>query len=137
MCFLYFITGFYIYSMHDKNVLGTELQMCCSDPLTGFYRNGVCATGPTDYGTHIVCAMMTQQFLDFSKSKGNDLITPREEYSFPGLKHGDRWCLCISRWVEAYSSGVAPPIDLEATNERALDYVSLEVLKMYDIALQN
>ncbi len=131
------ICSFYVNDMRDKNVLGTELQLCCSDPVTGFYRNGMCVTGPTDFGTHIVCAMVTQQFLDFSKAKGNDLTTPREEYNFPGLKHGDKWCLCISRWIEAYEAGVAPPIDLEATNENALDYITLDILKVYDIKIQN
>jgi uncharacterized protein (DUF2237 family) len=129
--------GLYIKNMEDKNVLGTPLKMCCSDPVTGFYRNGLCVTGPTDYGTHIVCAMVTQEFLDYSKSKGNDLITCRPEFNFPGLKPGDKWCLCISRWIEAYEAKAAPPIDLEATHEKALDFVSIEVLKMYNIALQN
>ena len=123
--------------MEEKNVLGTALKICCTDPVSGFYRNGLCVTGPTDYGTHIVCAMVTQAFLEYSKNKGNDLITSRPEYNFRGLKPGDKWCLCISRWVEAYEAGVAPPIDIEATDAKALDYVSLDVIKVYDIALLN
>ena len=129
--------GLYNNSMEEKNVLGTRLKNCCSDPVTGFYRNGLCVTGPTDYGTHIVCAMVTQEFLDYSKNKGNDLITCRPEYNFPGLKPGDKWCLCISRWIEAYEAKVAPPIDLEATHENALDYLPLDVMMIFDIAKQN
>jgi len=89
----------------EKNVLGTDLQTCCFEPKTGFYRDGYCKTGSDDVGTHVVCAIMTQEFLEFSKSKGNDLITPIAYYQFPGLKPGDKWCLCVSRWKEAYESG--------------------------------
>jgi len=116
-----------------KNVLGTELKPCCYDPLTGFYRDGFCQTGPTDYGTHVVCARMTAAFLTYTKERGNDLSTPLPVYSFPGLKPGDQWCLCVSRWKEAMLAGVAPPIILEATHERALDIVSIEDLKKYSI----
>jgi len=116
-----------------KNVLGTELKSCCFDPLTGFYRDGFCQTGPTDYGTHVVCARMTEAFLTYTKERGNDLSTPLPVYNFPGLKPGDQWCLCVSRWREAMLAGVAPPIILEATHERALDIVSIEDLKKYAI----
>lgn len=112
-----------------KNVLGTPLQSCCTDPMTGFYRDGVCNTGPEDFGTHVVCAEMTAEFLAFTKSKGNDLSTPRPEYRFPGLQPGDGWCLCALRWKEAFEAGVAPPVRLPSTHEKALKYVSLEALK--------
>ena len=123
--------------MEAKNVYGDPLMSCCVDPLTGFYRNGVCLTGAEDHGTHIICAIVTQDFLDYSKTQGNDLITPRPEYSFPGLKAGDGWCLCISRWLEAVEAGVAPPVNLAATHEKALQYTSLELLTFYDVAKQN
>ena len=122
---------------HANNVYGEPLQMCCVDPLTGFYRNGQCLTGAEDYGTHIVCAIVTEEFLQYSKSKGNDLITARPEYNFPGLKAGDGWCLCISRWLEAIEVGVAPPINLAATHEKALQYTTIELLELYDVAKQN
>lgn len=111
-----------------NNVLGTELIACCLAPKTGFYRDGFCKTGPEDIGTHVVCAVMTDDFLRFTKSKGNDLSTPMPMYQFPGLKDGDAWCLCVSRWKEAYDAGVAPPVKLEATHENTLDYVSFEML---------
>ncbi len=116
---------------NSKNVLGTPLQTCCTDPMTGFYRNGRCETGPTDYGTHVVCAEMTEAFLTFTKSKGNDLSTPRPELRFPGLQPGDKWCLCALRWREAWEAGVAPPVVLERTHEKALQYVKLDVLREY------
>jgi uncharacterized protein (DUF2237 family) len=97
-------------------------------PLTGFFRNGCCETGPQDLGTHTVCAVVTLEFLEYSKSRGNDLITPRPDYLFPGLKPGDNWCLCVMRWVEAKQAGVAPPVVLEATNEASLQFVSIEDL---------
>ncbi|CAH1001242.1 hypothetical protein LEM8419_02141 [Neolewinella maritima] len=112
-----------------KNVLGTALQGCCTDPMTGFYRDGVCRTGPQDTGRHVVCAVMTEEFLTFTKSRGNDLSTPVPAYAFPGLKPGDGWCLCALRWKEAYEAGMAPPVRLEATHESALKYVSLEALR--------
>jgi len=115
------------------NVYGKPIEMCCSDPVTGFYRDGKCITGPDDYGTHIVCAKVTTEFLEYSKSKGNDLITCRPEYSFPGLKDGDCWCLCISRWLEAKQNGVAPPINLKATHQKALEYVDIETLEGYSV----
>jgi uncharacterized protein (DUF2237 family) len=116
-----------------KNVMGTPLVPCSLDPLTGYYRDGCCHTGDEDLGTHTVCALVTDEFLQFSLSKGNDLITPRPEYRFPGLKAGDKWCLCASRWVEAYKAGVAPPVILEATHEKTLQYVSLDVLIEYAV----
>lgn len=111
-----------------NNVFGETLIPCSTDPMTGYYRNGCCETGPDDFGTHTVCALMTREFLEFSFSRGNDLSTPRPEYAFPGLMPGDKWCLCASRWVEAYKAGVAPKIVLEASHEKTLDYVSLEEL---------
>lgn len=116
-----------------KNVLGTALKSCCFDPITGFYRDGFCQTGLNDYGTHVVCARMTEEFLTYTKAKGNDLSTPIPAYHFPGLKVGDQWCLCVSRWKEAMLAGVAPPIILEATHSRALDFVTMEELKKYAI----
>jgi uncharacterized protein (DUF2237 family) len=112
-----------------KNVLGQPLQTCCTSPMTGYYRTGSCDTGAEDRGVHVVCAQMTPAFLNFSRDRGNDLITPRPMSNFPGLKAGDRWCLCASRWQEAYEAGVAPPVVLEATHEAALNHVSLEDLQ--------
>jgi len=117
----------------DKNVLGTDLHICCTDPLTGYYRDGNCKTGPSDFGTHTVCAQVTEEFLLFSKERGNDLITAIPEYRFPGLKDGDFWCLCASRWVEAYKAGVAPRLKLEATHEKTLNYVGLDVLIQFQV----
>lgn len=117
----------------SKNVLGEKLQVCCTSPMTGFYRNGSCETGPQDFGSHVVCAQVTEEFLNYTKSRGNDLSTPVPGYNFPGLKPGDKWCLCASRWKEAMEAGVAPPIDLSATHEAALKYVPLELLQEYDV----
>jgi uncharacterized protein (DUF2237 family) len=111
-----------------KNVFGENLMTCSTTPMTGYYRNGCCETGNDDLGTHTVCAIMTEDFLTFSKEKGNDLSTPRPEWNFPGLKPGDKWCLCASRWMEAYRGNVAPMVFLEATNEKTLDYIALEEL---------
>ncbi len=116
-----------------KNVLGTELKSCCYDPMTGFYRDGFCQTGPIDFGTHVICARMTEAFLKYTKGRGNDLSTPMPMYQFPGLKPGDQWCLCASRWKEAMLAGYAPPIILESTHERALAIVAIEDLKKYAI----
>ncbi|MEB3211293.1 MAG: DUF2237 domain-containing protein [Leptolyngbyaceae bacterium] len=116
-----------------RNVLGTELAICCTSPMTGFYRDGMCNTGAGDFGAHVVCAQMTEEFLAFTKAKGNDLSTPIPAYSFPGLKPGDRWCLCASRWKEALDEGAAPQVVLEATHASALEYVSLSELKDYAI----
>lgn len=112
-----------------KNVLGTELQLCCTSPMTGFYRNGYCLTGPDDRGVHGVCARMTREFLAFSKRQGNDLSTPVPTAGFPGLRPGDQWCLCAGRWQEALAAGVAPPVILTATHEAVLDHVDLADLK--------
>ena len=117
----------------EKNVLGTALEACCFDPITGFYRDGFCKTGTDDIGTHVVCAIMTEEFLLYSQQRGNDLITPMPEYQFPGLSAGDRWCLCASRWLEAERHGVAPPVILEAVNQTALNLVPLELLKQYAV----
>lgn len=111
-----------------KNVLGGDLQLCCSAPLTGFYRDGYCRTGLEDVGLHTVCAQVTDEFLAFSKQAGNDLSTPRPELSFPGLKAGDCWCLCVTRWKEALEAGSAPPVKLTSTHMSALEFVSLEDL---------
>jgi len=111
-----------------KNVFGQSLKECSKDPLTGFYRDGCCHTGPQDSGRHLVCAIMTAEFLDFSMEMGNPLKTPMPQYNFPGLKSGDQWCLCALRWKEAYDAGVAPMIDLEATNEKVLDFVTMDQL---------
>jgi len=113
------------------NVLGTELQCCCRDPLTGFYRDGYCRTGPGDVGLHTVCAQVTRDFLDFSVLQGNDLVTPHPEWEFPGLEPGDKWCVCVTRWKEALDRGVACPVDLEATHASALEFVTLEELQAY------
>ena len=111
------------------NVLGTPLLACSFDPLTGYYRDGCCNTDHNDHGSHVVCAKVTQAFLDFSVSQGNDLVTPRPEFRFAGLKAGDRWCLCARRWLEAFQAGVAPPVVLEATHRKALEIVTIEQLQ--------
>ena len=112
------------------NVLGSKLESCSTDPMTGWFRDGCCNTDKRDYGRHVVCAVMTEVFLAFSKGAGNDLSSPAPGFS--GLKEGDRWCLCLSRWVEAYDSGMAPYVVLEATHESALEMVSLDKLKEYE-----
>lgn len=112
-----------------RNVLGGPLEACSVDPLTGFYRNGCCSTGPEDVGSHTVCVILTAAFLAFSKSRVNDLSTPHPEWGFPGLKPGDRWCLCAPRWLEALEAGMAPRVVLAATHERALDFVTLDALR--------
>lgn len=114
-----------------RNVLGGELQFCSLSPLTGFIRNGTCETGPEDLGSHTVCARMTAAFLHYSQQRGNDLITPMPEYGFPGLKEGDRWCVCAARWLDAAEAGYAPPVILEATHERALRKVALADLEYH------
>ncbi|MEW6205688.1 MAG: DUF2237 domain-containing protein [Pseudomonadota bacterium] len=117
----------------DKNVLGGPLLACSYAPLTGFMRDGCCSTGPNDLGRHVVCAKVTQEFLEFQLRMGNDLISPMPQYRFAGLKPGDRWCVCASRWLEAYEAGVAPPVYLEGTNQTALEIVPLETLLEYSI----
>ncbi|WP_035986777.1 DUF2237 family protein [Leptolyngbya sp. KIOST-1] len=116
------------------NVLGTALAPCCTAPMTGFYRDGYCSTGAGDMGVHVVCAEMTAEFLAFTKAQGNDLSTPVPAFQFPGLKPGDRWCLCAARWQEALEAGVAPPVILEATHAAAVEHVSLTDLKHHAIA---
>jgi uncharacterized protein (DUF2237 family) len=111
------------------NVLGTQLVPCSYDPLTGYFRDGCCNTDENDRGSHVICAKMTQEFLDFLLIQGNDLISPRPEYRFNGLKAGDRWCVCALRWKQAYESGVAPKVVLESTHVRALIYVTLQQLQ--------
>ena len=110
------------------NVFGQPLELCCDNPKTGFYRDGFCNTGSIDLGTHVVCAEMTKEFLDYTKSKGNDLSTPNPIYDFPGLKPGDCWCLCALRWKEAYEADVAPNVKLEATHDKALEYLTMNQL---------
>jgi len=116
-----------------KNVLGGELKSCCMKPLTGFYRDGFCKTGADDRGSHTICVRVTDEFLAFSKSRGNDLSTPRPEFQFPGLVDGDKWCLVAVRWQEALEAGAAPEVVLEATHEAALQHVSLEDLQKYRV----
>jgi uncharacterized protein (DUF2237 family) len=120
--------------MQALNVLGSALVPCSYDPLTGFYRDGCCKTDEHDAGSHVICAKVTQEFLDFSVAVGNDLSTPRPEYRFSGLKAGDRWCLCARRWQQAHEAGVAPPVVLESTHARALDFVTLAQLQTCALA---
>jgi len=117
------------------NVLGGPLACCCTEPLTGFFRTGYCETDARDVGSHTVCAVLTEEFLAFSKARGNDLTTPRPEFGFPGLNPGDRWCLCAARWQEALEGGRAPRVALQATHERALETVALADLKQHAIDL--
>lgn len=116
---------------NSRNVLGEDLQVCSLDPITGFQRQGKCETDEDDLGTHVVCAEVTDAFLSFTRSRGNDLTTSAPNLGFPGLKPGDRWCLCVSRWKEAYEAGVAPPVVLAATHQKALDHVDLEDLRQH------
>lgn len=118
-----------------RNVLGGPLQECSLDPLTGFYRDGCCNTGPYDTGRHVVCARVTEAFLAYTLARGNDLSTPRPEYRFPGLRPGDQWCLCAVRWSEAVEAGVAPPVVLEATHEAVLRYVDLAILQAHAVGV--
>ena len=115
------------------NVFGKELEMCCENPETGFFRNGMCDTCREDQGVHTVCILATEEFLIFSKSVGNDLSTPHPEFDFPGLKPGDRWCLCALRWQEAYEQGKAPPVFLESTHEKTLELVDFNLLQQYAV----
>ncbi|MCG6943572.1 MAG: DUF2237 domain-containing protein [Thiohalocapsa sp.] len=121
--------------MTAKNVLGEPLELCSDYPRTGFTRNGRCETGPQDLGSHTVCARVTQEFLDYSHARGNDLITPLPEFDFPGLKPGDRWCLCAARWQEALEAGCAPRVVLRATHARALDVCDMADLKRHAVDL--
>ena len=119
----------------SRNVFGEPLQACSTAPVTGFFRNGCCDTSDQDVGSHTVCAVMTEDFLQFSKSRGNDLSTPLPDFGFPGLKAGDRWCLCAPRWQEAFEAGQAPRVVLRATHQGALDYCTLDDLKRHAIDL--
>jgi uncharacterized protein len=119
----------------SRNVLGGILDICSTQPMTGFFRNGCCDTNAEDLGSHTVCAVMTAEFLAFSRSAGNDLSTPRPEFGFAGLRPGDRWCLCAPRWQEALDAGAAPRVVLRATHEEALDYCALDDLKRHAIDL--
>jgi uncharacterized protein (DUF2237 family) len=115
----------------ELNVLGGELKLHCTNPMTGFYRDGYCRTGDDDRGSHVMAAIVTKEFLEFTKSRGNDLSTPNISSGFSGLKPGDKWCLCTSRWMQAYDAAVAPAIELDATHQNALKYVSVNILKKY------
>lgn len=115
------------------NVLSQPLQECCRNPLTGYYRNGFCDTGAGDRGLHIICVRVTPEFLEFSRNHGNDLTTPRPEYEFPGLRDGDCWCLCISRWMEAEKAGCAPRVCLQGSHISCLEFVDLDLLKRYRV----
>jgi uncharacterized protein (DUF2237 family) len=117
----------------ELNVFGDPLISCCTAPATGYFRDGLCRTISEDSGTHTVCAIVTREFLEYSASQGNDLMTPVPYWKFPGLEPGDRWCLCISRWLQAEKAGKAPPIILAATHEKSLKYTTLEVLQGYEI----
>ena len=122
-------------AMNERNVLGSPLQACSFDPLTGFFRDGCCNTSEEDLGSHTVCVVLTAEFLEFSKASGNDLSTPRPEYGFDGLQPGQRWCLCAARWLQAYKAGKAPQVSLNSTNQAALEIVPLDVLKQYAVDL--
>ena len=117
----------------ELNVLKEPLQLCCNSPITGYFRDGFCRTIRDDYGTHTLCAIVTKDFLEYSASRGNDLMTPIPQWNFPGLKPGDKWCLCASRWKEARKAGVAPLVDIEATHEKALQIIDKELLLKYRV----
>ncbi len=117
------------------NVFGAELEPCSSDPVTGFFRDGCCNSCAEDHGSHTVCTVVTERFLEYSRFRGNDLSTPRPEFGFAGLKEGDSWCLCASRWLEAYEAGMAPKVNLQSTHGKALDIVALDKLKAHAIDL--
>ncbi len=117
----------------DRNVLGDRLQMCCTDPLTGFYRDGCCRTSPEDLGSHTICAVVSAEFLDYQQQIGNDLSTPVPQYGFPGLVPGDRWCVTAHNWLRAHEAGVGAFVVLAASHERALEVVPLEVLSQYAV----
>ncbi|PSR06336.1 MAG: DUF2237 domain-containing protein [Bacteroidetes bacterium SW_10_40_5] len=116
-----------------RNVFGEELRTCSTEPMTGFYRDGCCKTDEDDIGNHTVCSVMTEEFLEFTKQQGNDLSTPRPQFGFPGLKPGDRWCLCAMRWQEAYYAKAAPKVILEATDEKTLQFIDLHILVQFAV----
>lgn len=118
----------------QKNIFGKELECCCKSPMTGYFRDGYCRTEESDFGSHTVCAQVTEAFLSYSKALGNDLSTPREDFNFPGLKEGDKWCLCASRWRQAYEDGVAPKLFLDACHERCLDIIEMEILQKFAVS---
>ncbi|HMC71301.1 MAG TPA: DUF2237 domain-containing protein [Mycobacteriales bacterium] len=117
----------------ELNVLGSALEPCGTDPMTGFFRDGCCSTGPEDVGSHTVCAVMTREFLSHQTAVGNDLVTPRPEWSFPGLSPGDRWCVVAVRWAQAYDDGVAAPVVLASTHERALEVIPIDILQQHAV----
>ena len=117
----------------ELNVLGSALEPCGTDPMTGFFRDGCCSTGPEDVGSHTVCAVMTREFLEHQAAVGNDLVTPRPEWSFPGLSPGDRWCVVALRWAQAYDDGVAAPVVLASTHERALELIPIDILQQHAV----
>ena len=121
--------------MQQFNIFDEPLDECCANPITGFYRDGFCHTDELDRGIHVVCAEMSEEFLNFSKSRGNDLLTPRAEYNFPGLKSGDHWCICAERWKEAYDCGKAPKLFLKKSNKKALTIIKIEILKKFSLDL--
>ena len=121
----------------ERNVFGEPLEICCLKPMTGYFRDGSCRTDNEDLGTHTVCAVMTEDFLRFSSQMGNDLSTPIPYYKFPGLKEGDKWCLCVNRWIEAEKAGKAPKLILEATHEKTLEYTKLDLLVKYAFLKNN
>jgi len=120
-------------NINRLNVLGEPMASCCYAPITGYFRNGFCHTATTDLGQHTMCVQMTAEFLNFSQKVGNDLITPLPEVDFPGLEPGDFWCICVTRWVEAYQAGIAPPIKIQACHQAVLSYVPLDVLMEYAV----
>ena len=120
----------------QTNVYGDTIEECCSNPITGFYRDGFCHTDELDRGLHVVCAMITNGFLEFSKNRGNDLSTPRPEFDFPGLKEGDKWCVCANRWLEAYENGKAPMVYLRKSHQKSISIIDIEILKKYALDLE-
>ena len=117
----------------QKSVLGTELTACCTDPMTGFFRDGTCQTGPADLGQHTVCVEVTREFLDFLRDHGNDLITPQRDFDFPGLVPGDRWCICVNSWLQAVQAGVPNRVDLGATHHSVIEYCDRKILEQHAI----
>lgn len=135
LIFIFFILFFSdnIENIDQNNIYGNVLKTCSTDPMTGWKRDGKCITDENDQGTHTVCAQVTDEFLEYTNSRGNDLTTPNDQFNFPGLKEGDKWCLCALRWKEAHEAGVAPLLDLNATNSKTLKYVDGEILEEYNI----